>query len=389
MDSANSFTGAATAATPADISRRHKYGRAHPLLGALVSGVLAFAVGCALAAAFLRHQYPDFGVFWMAGRHAFDPLLYDSTHFTAAQAWWPGMTPHPFVYPPTFLLLAWPFGLLPFTLADYLWDGLSCAAFVLAARLVVRPAAVAPILTLCIPVIMAAAYGQSIFFAGASLIAGVALLERKPALAGVLLTLAVCLKPQIAILAPVALVGQPLRATAAAIGAGVALVAASLVFGPSHWPQWLAALPKFTSLVHQMQLKLVNLLPSDLWAPEKLVVVGAGVGFALWSLRQALPQRIVGVVCGSLCCATYAVRPDLAVLAPSALAWLLGGWTYAAWLRRIAGGALILGLVGSPIGIALFMVASVVAGPLKGAPRGWSPESASRTLAAATPVNRS
>ena len=118
------------------------------LVGPLASGGFAFAAGCALAAFFLRYQYPDFGVFWTAARHAFDPQLYDGAHLTAAQSWWPGMTPHPFVYPPTFLLLVWPFGLLPFTLADYLWDGLSCAALVLAARLVVRPAwaAVIPML---------------------------------------------------------------------------------------------------------------------------------------------------------------------------------------------------------------------------------------------------
>lgn len=332
---------------------------------ALASAVLAFAAGCALAGFFLRYQYPDFGVFWTAARHAFDPGLYDAAHMTAAQAWWPGMTPHPFVYPPTFLLLAWPFGLLPFAPADVLWGGLSCLAFVLAARQVVRPAWAALILPLCIPVVMAAAYGQSIFFAGAALIAALAAIERRPALAGVLIVLAVCIKPQIAVLAPLALIGAPWRAAWAAAGAGAGLFLASLIFGPAHWPQWLAALPRFTALIQQMRLPMVSLLGRDLWAPAKLVVILAGVGFALWSLRQDLAQRIVGIVCGSLCCATYAVRPDLAALAPAALAWMLGGRTAAAWLRRVAGGAVVLGFVAAPVGVALFMLASLVAGVLR------------------------
>ena len=88
------------------------------------------------------------------------------------------MTPHPFVYPPTFLLLAWPFGQLPFTAADYLWGGLSCAALVLAAR-ADRAAGVGG----ADPAAVraggdGAAYGQSIFFAGAALVASLALIER-------------------------------------------------------------------------------------------------------------------------------------------------------------------------------------------------------------------
>ncbi|MBV9995946.1 MAG: DUF2029 domain-containing protein [Caulobacteraceae bacterium] len=314
-----------------------------------------------MAALFLPHQYPDFGVFWTAARHAFDPQLYDAAHLTAAQGWWPGMTPHPFVYPPTFLLLIWPFGLPPFSLADHLWGGLSCAAFVLAAREVVRPASAAIILLLCVPVLMAAAYGQSIFFAGASLIGGVALAERRPRLAGVLLAAAMCIKPQVTILAPLAMFGS-WRVATAALAAAAAFIVGSCVFGPGQWARWLEALPHFTGLVRQMGLGTVNLLAPGLSAPQKLMVASAGVGFAAWSVRKDLPQRIVGIVCGSLCCATYAVRPDLAVLAPSALAWTLSGWTSASWLRRVAGLALILGLVASPVGIALFMLASLLAG---------------------------
>ena len=332
---------------------------------ALACALVAFAAGWALAAFFLPHQYPDFGVFWTAGRHAFDSRLYDGDHLTAAQSWWPGMTPHPFVYPPTFLLLAWPFSLPPFGVADRLWDGLSCAAFVLAARQVVRPSWAALILPLSLPVIMAAAYAQSIFFAGAGLVAGLALVDRRPWLAGALIAIAMCLKPQVAVLAPLVLLMTSWRAVAGAAACGAALFVGSLAFGLSHWFEWLAALPRFTDLIREMRLPTVNLLASDLPAPEKLLVAGAGVGFAVWSARQAPAQRVVGVVCGSLCCASYAVRPDLAVLAPSALAWVLGGRSVAAWLRRLAGVGLLLGVVATPVGIALCMLTSLVSGLLE------------------------
>jgi uncharacterized membrane protein YphA (DoxX/SURF4 family) len=339
-------------------------------MATLIYGLLAFGAGWGLAAFFLPHQYPDFGVFWTAARHAFDPRLYDGAYLTAAQSWWPGMTPHPFVYPPTFLLLAWPFGLPPFALADYLWGGVSCCAFLLSARQLVRPAWAALILPFCVPVAMAAAYGQSIFLAGAALIAGVALVERRPWLAGMLIAVAMSLKPQVTILAPLVMLSASWRhsgrvsgrVAAGAIGAGAALFAGSLVFGPGHWLEWLAALPRFANLIREMRLSTVNLLQPDLAAPEKLLVVAAGVGFAAWSQRGAPPQRVVGIVCGSLCCASYAVRPDLAVLAPSALAWVLGGRTPAAWLRRIAGLALMLGVAATPVALALVMLASVIAG---------------------------
>src|SRR5579863_3550148 len=115
-------------------------------------------------------------------------------------------------------------------------------------------------------------------------------------------------------------------------------------------------------MAHQMPLKFINLLAPSLSTPERLVVAGAGVGFAIWTLRRSLPERLVGVVCGSLCCSLYAVRADLAILAPSALAWAFGGWSIAAWLRRLAALALIGGTVSSALGVALFMLATLAAG---------------------------
>lgn len=328
---------------------------------ALVAG-FAFAAGLAIAAYSLaRHAVPDFVVFWTAARHLADPLLYDSAHLTAAQSWLPGPGPRPFVYPPTFLLLAAPFGLLPYEPAYFVWVGLSCAALVLAARFLVRPPIAAALLPLCFPAMVAAAYGQSALFAGAGLVAGVALLERRPALAGALIAAAACIKPQLAILSPILLVGR-WRAFGFAAATGVGLVLASLVFGPERWLQWLAALPGFARTVRTLPLKFIDPLSPALGLPEQLVVAGAGVAFAVWSRRRGAATEVVGLIGGSLCCTLYAVRADVAVLAPSALAWMLHGRAIADWIRRVAGAGVIAGLVGSPLAVALFMAAVAVAG---------------------------
>jgi hypothetical protein len=335
---------------------------------ALASGVFAFLAGLAITAFSLyRHGFPDFEVFWTAARHAHDPLLYDSAHLTAAQRWMPGDGPRPFIYPPTFLLLIFPFGLLPFLPAYYLWVGASCAAIVLAARLMVRPAWAAAILPLCIPVSLAAGYGQSVLFAGAGLIAGAALIERRPAVAGALIAAAACMKPQLMLLSPLLIVGRS-RAIVGAGAAGGGLVLASLVFGPERWVQWIAALPQFERIVRQMPLHFINPLSPGLGLAQKLVIAASGVGFALWTLGRSLPERIAGVAAGSLCCSLYAVRPDLAIFAPTALAWVLGGRAASDWLRRLAGVAMLSGLVANPLGLAVFMLAAAAAGV---APKGW------------------
>jgi hypothetical protein len=324
--------------------------------------LFALVAGAATAAFSLSlHAFPDFIVFWTAARHATDPLLYDAAHITAAQAWFPGPGPRPFVYPPTFLLLAYPFGFLPAIPAYLAWAALSCAAFVLAAQQIVRPAWATLLLPLCLPVMMALGYGQSVLFAGAALIAGAAQLERRPQLAGTLIAVAACIKPQLMILSPLLLIGR-WPALRAAIATGALLAAASLVFGPGHWVAWLQALPRFQVMVRQMPLKFINPLDPRLGLAAKAVVMAGGIGFALWCARRTPAERLVGVVAGSLCCSLYAVRPDLALFAPSALAWVLGGRAAADWIRRLAGAALIGGLIGTPVGVAALMAATLAAG---------------------------
>lgn len=335
------------------------------VIGRWAPAPFAFAVGVATAAYSLSvHALPDFFVFWTAARHAADPLLYDSAHITALQAWMPWPDPRPFIYPPTFLLLAAPFGALPALPAYLLWAGLSCAALTLAARQIVQPGWATLLLPLTLPVLMALGYGQSTPFACAALIAGAAQQSRRPQLAGALIAVAACIKPQLMILSPLLLIGD-WRALRAAFITGCAIVVASLAFGPSHWLAWVEALPRFQVMVRQMPLKFINPLDPRLGLAAKAAVIGSGVGFALWCARRSPAERVVGVVCGSLCCTLYAVRPDLVALAPSALAWTFGGRTAADWVRRLGGLALLAGLIAAPAGVVALMASTVAAGVLR------------------------
>src|SRR5262245_18441765 len=112
----------------------------------------------------------------------------------------------------------------------------------------VRPTWASALMFQAPPVVFAVAPGQSTPFVGAAAIGGCLLLERRPALAGVLLALAACIKPQAMVMAPLVLWGR-WPAMGAAAGAGLALVGASLVFGLDPWLEWPAAVTRFKDIM--------------------------------------------------------------------------------------------------------------------------------------------
>ena len=329
----------------------------------LAVGAIAFFMGAGVAGytMSLPGGYPDFLVFWSAARHAADPQLYDPAHLTLAAANATGLRPAValgFTNPPTFLLLLIPFGLVPYQTAYLLWSGLSCIALVWASAGLVRPGWAVVILPFTIPVLVAAGLGQSVTLAVSAFIFGVLQLDRSPRLAGALIAVAACIKPQLMILSPLLLLGH-WSALRAAIVTGLHLVIASLSHGPMHWIEWLAEMPGFVHVVHGLaaahRFPMVSLLSPSLPLAAKLVIIGAGFAFALWCSRRSPAEQIIGVICGSLCCTPYDARPDLVALAPSGLAWLLGA--NASWMKRSTGAALLCGLVASPLAVALAMLA--------------------------------
>ena len=183
--------------------------------------------------------------------------LYNGDAFTASlnamfSDWLSTPMPYrPFVYPPTYLLLVLPFGVLPFfasyiafqvasagLLAGALWSRWLGADHRKPARgLLLGAALLGPAAAINVGV------GQNAFLVAALLIGGIRLAPLRPALAGVLLG-ALTVKPQFWLLVPVALVGwRQWRTLLWALVAAAALAAASaVVLGLEPWREWLEAL---------------------------------------------------------------------------------------------------------------------------------------------------
>ena len=151
----------------------------------------------------------DFTALWSYGRSMLvqpSAVLYDVGALHAFQVGL-GMDPardFPFPYPPVFLLMVWPLGLLPLGQAYYAWVGLTFAAFVWAVA-GPRPNALVVLAILAAPAsTMNVIAGQSGFLSGALLIGGLRVIGTRPWLGGLLLGL-LTYKPQFGLLVPVAL----------------------------------------------------------------------------------------------------------------------------------------------------------------------------------------
>ncbi len=283
---------------------------------------------------------PDFTVFWTAGRFALGDAsrVYDSEALTAAQSWAidPSHGPRPFPYPPTALLLFIPFGLMPFWAAYWIWIGMGLAAFWSAVRRVATGWAVP--LSLASPhAVLVCILGQTTLVVGSIVIWSLTLLEKRPLLAGALIGIAAGLKPQVVVLAPVALVSaNHWRALGMSVVALLVFMLATLPFGPGVWLEWFQALG---SLPEDVEVHGLNPLGATPWMAGRVLgfdpadllllqVVEVFVAIALvWSAFKFrdLGLRLSALIFGSFLASPYAMRYDLATLAPVFATALLSG----------------------------------------------------------------
>jgi hypothetical protein len=184
----------------------------------------------------------DFLAFWSAARLAIAghaagawTLAHVYAVERAAVATDPG--PSSFLYPPPFLLVCWPFGLLPYFAAWVAWVAATGAAWLAVARLWLGGAPGWLATALAFPAIaIEVANGQNGFLTAALLGGGLWLIDRRPWLAGLLLG-ALVVKPQLALALPVlVLAGGRWRVGIAGVASAAALSLASLAaFGPGVW----------------------------------------------------------------------------------------------------------------------------------------------------------
>ena len=287
----------------------------------------------------------DFAQIWLGGRLALEGRIHDvfvPELFKAAARAEFAAAPHVpqiFSYPPTTLLPAAVLALVPYPVALALWSLLQVGLFTtalllatrgfLATRLALLIAVTAPALALTLP------WGQFGAIIAALMTMGVLLLDRRPALAGVLLGL-MAVKPQFGVLVPVALLaGQHWRAFAAAgltvAGMGVLSV---LAFGIGAWADFLqVTLPaqvaitsdpsSYLPIAHSVRDRLViaGLDPTAARIVQALLGCLALAAVAI-AFRRGMPpaHRLFVLAAGTVAALPYVAIYDQAVVAIAALA---------------------------------------------------------------------
>ena len=284
--------------------------------------------------------YPDF-ITPYAAVHAYfenkQSLIYDHARFSAFcsefYAHRLDFNLRLFLYPPVWLLLLLPFGLLPvyaactvfmvataaasaFASGRHLWSWVAVAS---------SPAAVWTVLS-----------GQNAFFYVALMYGGMRLLERSPVVAGIVLGILVY-KPQICLLVPLALLAaRQWKALASMITTGVSLVAVSLlVFGVDFWIDYLAMTRKLSEpplfdlwtrdlayfSISPFVAAYTLQLPNGIATALQLGAAGLAAG-AVWFAFRRHPSsavRTAVLAAGTLLTSPYALFYDLLLLMPAAL----------------------------------------------------------------------
>lgn len=301
------------------------------------AGALILLAGMSVALLIPRLQNwpltPDFTMLWAGARFAVTSphQTYDWAAVTAAQmSLRPPVGPLPFPYPPSALPLMAPFGLLPFWPAFWAWTILSAAAFWTAARRITS----SPLLVFIMPqMVLAIVLGQTTLWIGALMIWGVLLLRKRPLVAGVLFGVAAAIKPQFAIMVPIAVIaGRHWRAIPGGAIGLVGMLLLSLLFGPYLWRDWASVLGEHPGIVSGYGLDFLGASPLQALKVLGLPIVlhAPFVVLAIWLVWRAFrsedeKQRVLILLLATLIATPYAIRYELGMLAPSLLDALLSG----------------------------------------------------------------
>lgn len=283
----------------------------------------------------------DFTMFWSASVLALEGRagsVYDFQLIRELQGLLTGV-PDPaypvWLYPPTGLLLVAPVSLLPYKVSLVVWTAAGLGALGAVLWRILRDPAAVVLLLLFPAVSLCLINGQSGVWLAALLGGGLALLDRRPWLAGVLLGVAT-VKPQMLLLVvPCLLVGRHWRAIGGLAATFLGMVALSvLAFGTGAWTGFFDSVLGGVDILGQV--RPLERMPS-VFVAASLVGLDRGAATALqvavallmlaavgWLWLKRFPMAIRG---SALLFAVPLVTPysfdyDLAVLTV-ALAWLL------------------------------------------------------------------
>ncbi|MEP6784942.1 MAG: glycosyltransferase family 87 protein [Sphingomonadales bacterium] len=276
----------------------------------------------------------DFSNVWTAGRMALDgraSLAWDwPSHFAVQQATH-DRADIPFYgwhYPPPFLLIAASLSTMPYVIALIVWQAstfalmLATVRSILPARDILLVAAGAPVAFICL------SHGHNGFLTAALLCGGLALLDRRPFVAGLLLG-AMIYKPQFGLVLPVVLlIGGHWRAIGGAFTSAALLIAVTLaLWGWPVWEAFLHSLPLTQSVVIEQGATGWEKIQSVFsavrnwegsvplaWAVQSAMTGAAIVVAGLMVRGVALPVRNAVVVAAALLSTPYLLDYDLVPL---------------------------------------------------------------------------
>ncbi|MBW3618195.1 MAG: DUF2029 domain-containing protein [Proteobacteria bacterium] len=175
----------------------------------------------------------DFVCFWSAGRLVIDGAPLGAYTPDSLARWSEDARSYPFFYPPAYLLLVAPLGLLPFTAAAAAWVGATGAAYLAAVRAILPRAPVVALAAAAPAAFFNVYVGQNGLLTAALFGGALVLLDRRPIAAGLLIA-ALAYKPHFGLLIPfLLLLTGRWRVFASATAGLLALnLLAAAAFGP-------------------------------------------------------------------------------------------------------------------------------------------------------------
>jgi alpha-1,2-mannosyltransferase len=288
----------------------------------------------------------DYSNVYAAGRAAlqghaalpFDP----AGQYHAEQAIFGRATPfYGWHYPPYFLLLAAPLATLPYLASLVLWQLATLALYFAALHRLLRngpvPALAAdklwPIIALGFTAVFVnLTHGHNGFLTTALLAFGLAFLDKRPLLAGVMFGL-LAYKPQFAILIPLVLAASGRWRVFASAAATVALltIAVTVIFGADVWPAFLAS-SHFTRVAVleqggtgfnkiQSVFAVVRLWGGSVslaYAAQIAITLSVAVSLvALWRSSASMARKGAALCLATILATPYSLDYDLMIAAPA------------------------------------------------------------------------
>lgn len=287
----------------------------------------------------------DFVSFYAAGTlaNAGTPqLAYDHASHLAAEeaATEPGIEYQFFNYPPVFMLLCAVLARMPYLVAFIGFELFSLVFYVLVARRILNHAgSTVFVLLLSFPIVFwNFGLGQNAFLTAGLFGAGTLLVDRRPIVAGVCFG-ALCYKPHLALLVPIALLmgGRWRCLTAAAASAGALVFGSIAAFGFDAWRAFLATAASSHTMYESGRILFsgfaspfgaARFMGADISVAYGIqgvatIVSGAVVAIA-WRRKLSLPTRAGVLAAGALVATPLALIYDLLLPAIGAC-WLLRG----------------------------------------------------------------